>query len=164
MTIDEVNRKYESGELSGARSGKAATAPQRSQAIVDGLADCYYPIVDALDAPASSARRTVCIEGERLAFGFHDGPKGAIERQRDAEHERFVYVLRGAADIELDAERKRCGPGDIAHMPRGSTWSITLSEPATRYASVQSTAWLEQKIDGMSPEEQARARVERKAN
>jgi hypothetical protein len=29
---------------------------------------------------------------------------------------------------------------------------------------VCSTAWLEQKLDGMSPEEQARARVERTAN
>ncbi|MCC7080155.1 MAG: cupin domain-containing protein [Burkholderiales bacterium] len=64
----------------------------------------------------------------------------------------------------IDGERKRCGPGDIAHLPRGGTWTLVASAPATRYAAVRSTAWLERKIDTISPEEQARARVERKAN
>ncbi|MPZ42895.1 MAG: hypothetical protein GEV05_05735 [Betaproteobacteria bacterium] len=81
-----------------------------------------------------------------------------------AAPERFVYMLRGGADIEVEGERKRCGPGDIAHLPRGSTWSLAACAPSTRYAAVCSTAWLEQKLDSMSPEEQVRARVERKAN
>ena len=159
MTVDEVNRKHAAGELR--RSGGE---PQRSQAIVEGLANCYYPIIDALDAPAGSARRSTWIDGERIRFGFHDGPEGAAEQARESEHERFVYVVAGSAQVEADGERKRCGPGDIAHLPRGSAWSIAACATPTRYAVVESTAWLEHRIDTMSPEEQARARVERKAN
>jgi hypothetical protein len=164
-----VNREFSSGRLADAKGSSAKTAragaqPQRSQAIVEGLANCYYPIADGLDAAAPSGRRTVWIEGERLAFGFYDCPQGAAEREKAAEHERFVYVLRGAADVEVDGERKRCGPGDIAHLPRASSWSLAACEPSTRYAAVASTPWLENKIDTMSAEEQARARVERKAN
>jgi quercetin dioxygenase-like cupin family protein len=158
MTIDEVNRKHAAGELRTARQ------PQASQAVIEGLGDCYYPIVDALDAAPVSGRRTSWIEGERLAFGFHDWPAGATESEREAGHERFAYVLRGAADVEVDGERRRCGPGDIAHMPRGCRWTLTAAQASTRFAAVRSTAWLEQKIDTMTPEEQARARVERKAN
>ena len=158
MTTDEVNRKHAAGDLA------TANRPQGSQAIVEGLADCYYPIVDALDAAPISGRRASWIEGERLAFGFHDWPRGAAESARESEHERFLYLLRGAADVEVDGERKRCAPGDIAHMPRGSGWSVTAAADSTRFAVVRSTEWLQYKIDTMTPEEQARARVERKAN
>jgi quercetin dioxygenase-like cupin family protein len=158
MTVDEVNRKHASGAWPGEKK-----EPQRSQAIVDGLADCYYPIIAALDAPPASARRSTWIEGERLAFGFVELPQGASERQSAAQHEFFVYLLQGEAQIEVDGERKRCGVGDIAHVPRGGAWSLDAHAP-TRYAAVRSTEWLERRIDTMSPEEQARARVERKAN
>jgi hypothetical protein len=90
-------------------------------------------------------------------------PAGAAERLREAEHERCVHVLSGSLDMEVDGERKRCGRGDIAHVSRGGRWSEQALAP-TRLALVESTACLEQKIDAMSPEEQARARVERKAN
>ena len=158
MTIAEVNRKHAAGELATVRQ------PQASQAIVEGLGNCYYPLVDALDAAPVSARRASWIEGERLAFGFHDWPEGAAEGERKAEHECFVYLLRGSADVEVEGERKRCGPGDIAHMPRGGHWTLTAAGASTRFAAVRSTAWLEHRVDTMTPEEQARARVERKAN
>jgi len=159
MTIDEVNRAHAAGEL-----GRGAGEPQRSQAIVEGLANCYYPIIETLDAPAGSARRSTWIDGERIRFGFHDAPEGASEQTHESEHERFVYLLQGSARIEVDGTGKHCGPGDIAHLARGSAWSIHTSATPTRYAVVESTPWLENRIDTMSPEEQARARVERKAN
>lgn len=159
MTVDEVNRRYAAGELERDRA-----QPGASQAVVEGLPNCYYPLIESLDAAPCSGRRVTWIDGERLSFGFYDLPAGATERLREAAHERFVYVLGGSLAMELDGERKQCGAGDIAHVRRGARWSAQAQAPATRLATVESTAWLEQRIDAMSPQEQARARIERKAN
>jgi hypothetical protein len=51
-----------------------------------------------------------------------------------------------------------------AHMPRGSRWALAAAGAFTRFAAMRSTAWLQHRIDTMTPEEQACARVERKAN
>ena len=52
MTVDEVNRKYQVGERE-----KHVKAEGRSQVIVEGLNECFYPIVSSLDGPRCSARQ-----------------------------------------------------------------------------------------------------------
>ena len=64
-TPQEVARAHRAGKWPG-----GVKAPEKSQAIIEGLGECYYPIVDFLDAPAASGHREHWVHGERLAFGF----------------------------------------------------------------------------------------------
>jgi quercetin dioxygenase-like cupin family protein len=160
MTIDEVNRKHRKGELA---NRKKADGP--SEAVVEGLHDCYYPIVPSLDAPQSSGLRVNWIEGERLAFGYYEIPAGYVEEAEAQEHEQFLYVLRGKVKATVAGKSKVCGAGDIVHVPRGVTRALEFDgKDFTRYAMVQSTLWLEDRIDGMSDTERADAQRNRKAN
>jgi quercetin dioxygenase-like cupin family protein len=100
-----------------------------------------------------------------LSFGFFEAPVCYSEPRGTAAHEQFVYVIRGRLKAVVNGETKTCGPGDIIHVPRGATGGLDVAgKDFARYAMVQSTAWLENRIDSMTPAEQARARVERKAN
>ncbi len=159
MTVDEVNRKYHVGERD-----KHQKAPGQSQAVIDGLNDCFYPVIDGLDAPRSSARRESWIEGERLAFGFIEAPSGRAGPPMTAEHEMFVYVLSGEIAAQCGAERKSIGAGDIVQVARGDPYRLQVESPFARYAVVRSTAYLEHRIDSMTPEDAEQARVNVKAN
>ena len=159
MTVAEVNRKYGVGERD-----KHQKAQGQSQAIIDGLNVCFYPIVDSLDAPRSSARRVNWIEGERLAFGFFEVPQGYDEPQAQACREMFVYVLDGKIDARSGAQGKVIGAGDIVYVPRGDAYRLQVKSPFARYALVCSTPWLENRIDSMTPQEAEQARVNLKPN
>jgi len=159
MTVDEVNRKYQVGD----KDKHQKTAGQ-SQAIVDGLNVCYYPILDGLDAPAVSARRESWIEGERLAFGYFDVPGGAAPVEAESPHEVFFYVLSGVVDATCQGERKTLVAGDIVHVARGERYRLQAQGPYARWVAVRSTPWLEARIDGMTPEEAEQARVNMKPN
>jgi len=159
LTVAEVNRKYGVGERD-----KHQKAQGRSQAIIDGLNVCFYPIVDSLDAPRSSARRVNWIEGERLAFGFFEVPQGYDEPQAQARREMFVYVLDGSIDARSGAQSKVVRAGDIVYVPRGDAYRLQVKSPFARYALVCSTPWLENRIDSMTPEEAEQARINLKPN
>jgi quercetin dioxygenase-like cupin family protein len=159
MTVEEVNRRYKVGERD-----KHKSAEGRSQAIVDGLNVCFYPIIESLDAPRRSARHVDWIEGERLAFGFFEVPGGYEEPQATAQHEMFVYVLSGRLQAMASGETKAVTTGDIVYVPRGEAYRLQVESPYARYVLVCSTPWLEDRIDGMSPEEAEQARLNVKPN
>ena len=159
MTIEEVNRRYKVGERDKHRGAEG-----RSRAIVDGLDVCYYPMLESLDAPRRSARHVSWVEGERLAFGLVEAPGGYDEPQIDAPRETFVYVLSGRLHARSGAETRRLEEGDIVHAPRGAALRLQVESPFARYALVCSTPWLEQRIDGMTPEEAEQARLHLKPN
>jgi quercetin dioxygenase-like cupin family protein len=159
MTVDEVNRKYNVGDRD-----KHQKAQGKSQAVIDGLNVCFYPVIDALDAPQASARRVNWIEGERLAFGFFEVPSGYDEPQLTAEREMFVYVLSGELAAQAGTERKSIGAGDIVQVSRGDSYRLQVKSPFARYAVVCSTPYLERRIDSMTPEEAEQARVNMKPN
>jgi quercetin dioxygenase-like cupin family protein len=159
MTVEEVNRRYRVGERD-----KHKGASGKSQAIVEGLDVCFYPIIESLDAPRRSARHVDWIEGERLAFGFFEVPGGYDEPQATAGHEIFVYVLSGRLQATAGGQSKSVGTGDIIYVPRGSVYRLQVESPFARYVLVCSTPWLEQRIDGMSPGEAEQARLSVKPN
>lgn len=154
MTVEEVNRKYHVGDRD-----KHQKARGKSQAVSEGLDNCYYPILEALDAPRASARRVNWIEGERLAFGFFEVPAEYAEPRMSAAHEMFVYVLSGRLDAETQGQVKIVGDGDIIHVPRGMPYRLQVKSPFARYVLVCSTPYLEERIDNMTAEEAAQARV-----
>jgi quercetin dioxygenase-like cupin family protein len=159
MTVDEVNRKYRVGDRD-----KHQKAQGRSQAIIEGLHECYYPVIDALDAPRASARRVNWIEGERLAFGFFEVPAGYDEPLMTAQREMFFYVLSGKLRARAGAESRIVGSGDIIHVPRGQECCMQVQSPYARYTLVCSTPYLENRIDSMSAEEAEQARINMKPN
>jgi len=159
MTVEEVNRRYKVGER-----GKHKGAEGKSQAIVEGLDVCFYPIIESLDAPRRSARHVDWIEGERLAFGFFEVPGGYDEPHATAQREMFIYVLAGSLQATAGHQIKTVSIGDIVHVPRGSDYRLQIQSPFARYVLVCSTPWLEHRIDSMGPKEAEQARLNTKPN
>jgi quercetin dioxygenase-like cupin family protein len=159
MTVEEVNQRYGVGERD-----KHEKTQGKSQVVVEGLNECFYPIVDTLDAPQCSARRVNSIEGERLAFSYVESPAGHEEPATSAQHETFIYVLSGAVHAEVEAEQKALGAGDIAYIPKGARHRLVVRPPYVRYAVVHSTPYLEHRIDSMTPAEAEQARLNMKPN
>ena len=157
MTVAEVNKKYNVGDRD-----KHQKTRGKSQAIVEGLNTCFYPILDALDAPRSSTRRVNWIEGQRLAFGFFEVPSGYDEPQMQAGREMFIYVVSGELQARSDGEVKLVASGDIIHVARGATYRLQVKSPFARYVLVCSTPYLENRIDNMSPDEADQARLHMK--
>lgn len=159
MTVDEVNRKYQVGERD-----KHQKAQGKSQAIIEGLNVCFYPVIESLEAPRRSARHIDWIEGERLAFGFCEVPGSYNEPETTSQHEMFVYVLNGRLQAQAGSKSKSVGSGDIIYVPRGESYRLQVESPFARYAVVCSTPFLEERIDNMTPKEAEQARVNMKPN
>lgn len=159
MTVEEVNRRYQVGERD-----RHQKAEGKSQAIVEGLHTCFYPIVDALDGPRCSARRVNWIEGKHLAFGYFEVPAGYEEPQMKAAREMFVYVLAGEMQATVEHETRKVASGDIVYVPRGDCYQFSVTSDFVRYALVASTPCLENRIDNMTPEEAEQARLNLKPN
>lgn len=140
---EEIAKAHQAGKWPGGKK-----EPEKSQAIIEGLGTCYYPIIDSLDAPPVSGHREHWVAGERLAFGLIEALAGEVEEQRSAAHETFIYIIQGKLDAQVDTEHKVVGPGDIIHILKGMSTQITTGKQAPiRYCAVRSTSWLEAKID-----------------
>jgi len=159
MTVEEVNRRYKVGERDRHRGAEG-----KSQAVVEGLDICFYPIIESLDAPRRSSRHVNWVEGERLAFGFFEVPGGYDEPAMEAQHEMFVYILSGKLLATADGVSKTVGDGDIVHIARGAGYRLQVKSPFARYVLVCSTPYLENRIDGMTPDEAEQARLHMKPN
>ncbi len=158
MTVAEVNKKYNVGD-----KDKHQKTQGKSQAVIEGLPVCFHPILDDLDAPPRSGRCVNWIEGERLAFGLFEVPAGYAEPEAESAREMFVYVLSGKIDAQTNGERKSIVAGDIVYVPRGERYRLQVRSHA-RYAVVCSTPYLEDRIDNMTPEQAAQARINMKPN
>ena len=159
MTVTEVNKKYNVGDRD-----KHQKAEGQSQAVIEGITVCYYPVIDAFDAPAVSARRADRIEGERLAFSYFEARAGQDEAETKAAHETFFYVLHGELSAQCNSEKKSLKAGDILQAERGDNYRLEVKSPFARYVSVRSTPYLENLIDSMTPEQAEQARINMKAN
>jgi quercetin dioxygenase-like cupin family protein len=159
MTVAEVNKKYNVGDRD-----KHQKAQGQSQAVIEGVKICYYPVIDAFDAPAVSARRATWIEGERLAFGYCEAPAGSSDAESKAAHETFIYVLHGELAAQCNGENKSLQAGGILQVGVGDSYQVKVQSPFARYVIVHSTPYLENLIDSMTPEQAEQARINMKAN
>jgi quercetin dioxygenase-like cupin family protein len=149
-TLSEVNEEYEKADWS-AGAGETRKDSGESSARIDGLGDCYYPIIDSLDAPPASSNRTYWIEGERMIFGFTEVASAQGQALQESEHEQFSYVLNGTFDAQVDDDRKTVGPGDIIHVPIGSCYCLSVSGSSfVRYVTARSKTTLESSVSGSS--------------
>lgn len=118
---------------------------RKSEAIVTGLGECFYPWLDGLDAPVASGHHEHWLEGTNLAFGLLDSPAGHCTEEKKAQHEIFAYVISGTLNAVAGKTTRRARPGDVIHVPRatGYQWSVGKKSGAVRYAAVRSTRCLE---------------------
>jgi quercetin dioxygenase-like cupin family protein len=157
LTVDEINKLIDSG-------GQRKAAAGESQAVIEGLCECYYPLIDSLDAPQVSARRVYWIEGERLAFGLFDVPAGYAEPELVSDREIFVYIIRGSMHARAGEQSRDVTAGDVVQIPRGMPYQFDTQSSFVRYAMVCSTPWLEQRIDSMTPQQREQSRIHNRAN
>lgn len=137
----EVARDFAAGKYPGEKKDA-----EKSQATLDGLGRCYYPMIEALDAPPSSGHHEQWVEGTNLSFGFVESPAGHRESVASAPHEYFTYVISGSMDAEVNGERKHVVEGDVIQIPRGASYGWTVTT-AVRHAGVKSTLVVEAHID-----------------
>jgi quercetin dioxygenase-like cupin family protein len=142
LSANEVARAVKEGKYPGKKK-----EPEKSQAIIEGLGNCYYPMIESLDAPPASGHCERWVEGTHIAFGFIESPPGHVSEAKRADHEMFVYVIAGGLDARVETKKRRVGTGDVIHVPRGAAyrWSVTQGAPV-RYATVRSTSRLEAAI------------------
>lgn len=139
----EVARDLAAGKYPGEKKDAA-----KSTAIIEGLGNCFYPMIESLDAPPASGHNERWVEGVYLAFGFTESPAGHEARSDAAPHEYFFYVIQGALEAEVDGEKKRAGAGDVIHAPKGKAYSWKVAKGGNaRYAGVRSTPALEAQVD-----------------
>jgi quercetin dioxygenase-like cupin family protein len=123
-------------------------APEASEAIIEGLGNCYYPMLDAIDAPPVSAHCEQWVEGTYIAFGYIDSPPGHACAESKAPHEMFFYVIAGALDATVKEERRRATAGDVIEIPQGAPYRLEVAgDGPVRYAGVKSTGRLERAIE-----------------
>ncbi len=63
----------------------------------------------------------------------------------DQDHDEWVVLLDGGAELELDGERCQLVPGDWVLLPRQTPHRLVRTDPASR--------WLAVHFAGESPEE-----------
>ena len=156
-TVDEINALVGGG-------GQRHAAEGQSKAVVEGLHECYYPLIERLDAPQVSARRVYWIEGERLAFGLFDVPRGYAEPELVSDREIFVYLIGGTMRARVGGDTRNVTAGDVVQVPRGTPYQFDPQSSFVRYAMVCSTPWLEAKIDNMPLEQREQSRLHNSAN
>ncbi len=137
----EVARKFKAGKYPGRKK-----EPEKSAAILDGLGNCFYPMIESLNSPVASGRNDQWVEGTNLAFGFVQAPKGSGDTVESAPHELFMYVISGALQARVGRERKRIGAGDVLQVPKGTAYAWKALKP-TRMAGVRSGSKVEAYID-----------------
>lgn len=130
----------------GSKGGNGKTKGE-SKAVIDGIRNCYYPMLSALDQPIGEGRRSYWIEGQRSAFGLFESQNG-IDRAEDSTQEQFLYVLQGRMHASVGNEEREVGPGDIIQVPRGARHTLFApKEIELRYVSAASLPHLEWLID-----------------
>lgn len=140
LSAPEVAKAVNAGRYPGEQKDA-----EKSRAILDGLGNCYYPMIDALDAPPASGHCERWVEGTNIAFGFVESPCGYVFEAPRALHEMFLYLLSGALDASVGGEKRRAEHGDVIRVPKGGAFQFEVGD-AARYAIVRSTPRLEREI------------------
>ncbi|MDH3287471.1 MAG: cupin domain-containing protein [Betaproteobacteria bacterium] len=139
LSAREVQRAVTEGRYPGRKK-----EPEKSRAIIEGLGNCYYPMIESLEAPAASGHCERWVEGTNIAFGFVESPPLHVQEAKRAPHEMFLYVIRGGLQAHIGREKRRAGAGDVLHVPRGRNYRFTVTKGRpVRYAAVRSTERLE---------------------
>lgn len=135
------------GSPGQAAEKKPKTGRAKSPMIIHGLGNCFYTVLDRLDAPAASASRSVWHVGTRLGFGLIELIPGASEKSSASPHEVFLYLLHGTVRATVAGGRKNLRPGDVIEIPRGARYELAASgRQSARLVGTRSSAVLESQL------------------
>ena len=115
--------------------------PEASEAIIDGLTECYYPLTRDLEAPSSSTRSVKLIEGQRINFALVVSPECYKENTEKTLHERFFSIPE--VDAAVNKVRSEVDPD--AELIIGAITDENLD--GSMRVSIVATA-----VDGQHPE------------
>jgi quercetin dioxygenase-like cupin family protein len=142
-SLDEATAEFEKAGWSVGQ-GEIKKDSGKASVRIEGLGNCYYPIIDTLNAPPSSGNRDYTFEGERMVFGFTERVKAYDTTLQESPHEAFIYVLHGSLYAQVGEQREEVSAGAIVHIPMGSSYRFSTKGTASvRYVSVRSTSKLE---------------------
>jgi quercetin dioxygenase-like cupin family protein len=142
LSARQVAREVAAGKYPGMKKD-----PKKSKAIIEGLGNCYYPMLDSLDAPPASGHCERWVEGTNMAFGFVESPAGHVMKEAGARHEMFFYVISGALEAKMGRKKRRTRAGDVIHVPKGSDYRLAVAKTGpARFAAVRSMPHLEAHI------------------
>ena len=149
MTVEEVNAKFDAGELTDRKGTGVDVKVGKSEngIIIDGVPDCFYEILPSLDAPYQAGTQVRWIEGARSSFGFFELPNGFSQSSQSADHEYYFYVVDGEVDARVNNNSMVSSKGQIIEIPKGADYQLTVADDKpTRLAAVRSNDFLESKI------------------
>lgn len=144
---------FAAGEAMSEEARRADAAAKEDEeeteegSIIEGLGECYYPMIESLDAPAISGERDCRVTGERMMFSYRDRPAGAVLDERPSETELFLYVIGGGMAARIAGEARDAGRGDVLHVGRGDAFGYAAGPEGVRLAAFAPTPWLVERID-----------------
>ncbi len=77
------------------------------------------------------------VAGEKGMIVWWSGKAGAHLGAHSHPHEQIVWFIKGRMEVRLGAERRICGPGDVAVIPSGlehEAWWIEDAEGIDVYS------------------------------
>jgi len=118
----------------------------KSQAIIEGLAPCFYKFLDSLDEPIGQCERRITVTGTRTAFSLCEFPGPFEETSKASAHEQFIYMFEGSLNATVGSESRGVGHGDIIEIPKGAAYALRTGG-GVRYAMARSRTALEAMVD-----------------
>jgi quercetin dioxygenase-like cupin family protein len=138
-SAEEVRKKYDQGIWPGLEKDQG-----KSSAVIEGLGNCYYPLIESLDSPACSGKCDHWIEGHRMLFGLTELPAGYQDKSHESSHEQFMYVLYGTLVAKVDDAHDHVESGGVIHVPERSRYTLSAGgKSPARFVTVRSTERLE---------------------
>ncbi len=119
----------------------------QSDAIIEGLDQCYFEIAGRMDQPAYSANQFSRVIGERITFEYCEFSKGYSEEQSPLENELFLYVYTGELKTRVGNEEERLiSAGDIVHAEKNQNFHLTVESGPARWVCFRSNKKLEEQL------------------
>lgn len=102
------------------------------------MSDSTVKKVSARTAPRGALGQRYLGSGRRLSMRlWEDEPAGEAKAPSRRDYETVGYVIKGAAELNLEGQTIRLEPGDSWLVPPGSEHSYRILEPFT---AVEATA------------------------
>ena len=89
VSTEEIASQLEDG------SWEQREKTSKSDAIIEGLDECYFEIAEGMDNPPRSANQFTRIVGERITFEYCESSRGYVEDESPLNNELFIYVYVG---------------------------------------------------------------------
>jgi mannose-6-phosphate isomerase-like protein (cupin superfamily) len=88
--------------------------------------------VDSAYSPVGAMGQKYLASGKTVSMRlWEDEEPGELEPVREREYEVVGYVLRGRAELHLEGQVVKLGPGDCYVVPKGTLHAYRILEPFT---------------------------------